>query len=76
MFALSVSTHFDWRLALDDLDGSIAHAAALHRAGLLTDEDHEAMVLAALQQLRADVAARLRQAIPATRMRTVRWSGC
>ncbi len=55
MFALSVSTHFDWRLALDDLDGSIAHAAALHRAGLLTDEDHEAMV-AALQQLRADVA--------------------
>ncbi len=54
MFALSVSTQFDWRLALDDLDGSLAHAAALHRAELLTDEEHEAMVQA-LQQLRADV---------------------
>ncbi len=56
MFALSVSTQFDWRLALDDLDGSIAHASALHKAGLLTDDDHEAMV-AALQRLRADVAS-------------------
>ena len=36
MFALSVSTHFDWRLARHDLAGSRAHARALHRAGLLT----------------------------------------
>ena len=56
MFALSVSTHFDWRLALDDLDGAIAHAAALQRAGLLNEADHLAMV-AALAQLRSDVAA-------------------
>lgn len=56
MFALSVSTHFDWRLALDDLDGSIAHAAALRRAGLLDDASHRAMV-DALAELRADVAA-------------------
>ena len=56
MFALSASTHFDWRLALDDLDGSVAHAGALHRAGLLDEEEHTAMV-AALRQLRADVAA-------------------
>ena len=56
MFALSVSTHFDWRLALDDLDGSIAHAAALHRAGLLSDADHEAM-REALHGLRTDVQA-------------------
>ncbi len=42
--ALSRSTHFDWRLAPYDLAGSRAHAAALHRAGLLTDTE-----LAALQ---------------------------
>jgi len=54
MFALSKSTQFDWRLALDDLDGSIAHAGALHTAGLLSDDDHAAMV-EALEQLRADV---------------------
>lgn len=36
--ALSRSTHFDWRLAPYDLAGSRAHARALHRAGLLSDE--------------------------------------
>ncbi len=35
--ALSRSTHFDWRLAPYDLDGSRAHARALARAGLLSD---------------------------------------
>ncbi len=35
--ALSRSTHFDWRLAPYDLNGSRAHARALHRVGLLTD---------------------------------------
>ena len=43
MFALSQSTQFDWRLAPDDLAGSRAHAAALHRAGLLTEEEFVAM---------------------------------
>ncbi|UAL31364.1 argininosuccinate lyase [Nocardioides rotundus] len=38
--ALSVSTHFDWRLTPYDLAGSRAHANALHRAGLLSDDDH------------------------------------
>ena len=38
MATLSRSTHFDWRLARYDLAGSRAHARALHRAGLLTDE--------------------------------------
>lgn len=38
--ALSVSTHFDWRLTPYDLAGSRAHANALHRAGLLTESDH------------------------------------
>ncbi len=37
--ALSRSTHFDWRLARYDLDGSRAHARALAGAGLLTDEE-------------------------------------
>ena len=40
MAALSKSTQFDWRLAADDLRGSVAHAHALHVAGLLTDEEH------------------------------------
>ena len=31
--ALSVSTHFDWRLARYDIAGSRAHARVLHRAG-------------------------------------------
>jgi len=56
MFALSVSTHFDWRLARYDLAGSRAHARALNRAGLLTDEDLSGL-LAGLDELDADVAA-------------------
>ena len=42
--ALSRSTHFDWRLVPYDLAGSVAHANALHRAGLLTDDDHTALL--------------------------------
>jgi argininosuccinate lyase len=42
--ALSRSTHFDWRLVPYDLAGSIAHANALHAAGLLTDDDHAALL--------------------------------
>src|SRR5690242_8771467 len=37
--ALSRSTHFDWRLAPYDLDGSRAHARALAVAGLLGDDE-------------------------------------
>ncbi len=54
--ALSVSTHFDWRLAGHDLAGSTAHARVLHRAGLLTDTELQDM-LAALQSLRQDLEA-------------------
>ncbi len=53
---LSVSTHFDWRYADDDLLASIAHAHALQRADLLTDAETTEMV-DALATLRADVAA-------------------
>jgi argininosuccinate lyase len=54
MAALSVSTHFDWRLAQYDIAGSRAHAHVLHKAKLLTDEELTSM-LAALDELSADV---------------------
>ncbi len=43
MFALSKSTHFDWRLALHDIAGSRAHAKALLAAGLLADDEAASM---------------------------------
>jgi len=52
--ALSASVHYDWRLAKYDIAGSRAHARALHRAGLLTDEELEGM-LAGLDKLEQDV---------------------
>jgi argininosuccinate lyase len=53
--ALSKSTHFDWRLAAYDLAGSRAHAAVLHRAGLLTD-DELAELQTGIDALAVDVA--------------------
>ncbi|WP_147917728.1 argininosuccinate lyase [Ruania zhangjianzhongii] len=52
--ALSKSTHFDWRLAGEDLAGSRAHARVLHHAELLTDTELAGM-LQALDRLEADV---------------------
>ncbi|MEP7764845.1 argininosuccinate lyase [Sanguibacter sp. 25GB23B1] len=52
--ALSQSTHFDWRLAQQDITGSRAHARVLRSAGLLT-EDELTDMLAALETLSADV---------------------
>jgi argininosuccinate lyase len=43
---LSLSVHFDWRLARYDLRASRAHARVLHRAGLLTDAELDAMLKA------------------------------
>ena len=54
--ALSVSTHFDWRLAPYDLRGSKAHANVLHAAGLLSDDELAGMQ-EALDVLAADVAS-------------------
>jgi argininosuccinate lyase len=56
MAALSLSTHFDWRLAPFDIQQTRAHARVLHSAGLLTD-DEIAAVVAALDVLADDVAA-------------------
>lgn len=55
LFALSVSTHFDWVLAPYDVLASKAHAKVLHKAGLLSDADLDTM-LAGLDQLGKDVA--------------------
>ncbi|ANE03934.1 argininosuccinate lyase [Corynebacterium crudilactis] len=55
MFALSVSTHFDWVLAPYDVLASKAHAKVLHQAELLSDEDLATM-LAGLDQLGKAVA--------------------
>ena len=54
--ALSVSTHFDWRLARYDIAGSRAHARALAQVGLL-NEDQLAGMLDALDRLETDVVA-------------------
>ena len=56
MAALSRSTQFDWRLAPYDLAGSRAHARALHRAGLVT-EDELAGLLTGLAELGTGVEA-------------------
>ncbi|RIQ12940.1 argininosuccinate lyase [Jiangella rhizosphaerae] len=53
---LSKSTQFDWRLAPYDIDGSKAHAAVLHQAGLLTADELTAM-REGLDRLAADVAS-------------------
>jgi argininosuccinate lyase len=52
--ALSLSTHFDWRLARYDIRGSRAHARVLHGAALLSDGELTAM-LDALDRLDIDV---------------------
>ena len=54
--ALSVSVHFDWRLAPYDIAGSKAHARVLHRAGLLSDGELAGM-LGGLDRLLVDVEA-------------------
>ena len=53
---LSVSVHFDWRLAPYDLLASKAHARVLHRAGLLDDAEL-ARMLGALDELSAEVVS-------------------
>jgi argininosuccinate lyase len=43
---LSMSVHFDWRLAPYDLLASRAHARVLHRAGLLDDSELQRITVA------------------------------
>src|SRR6056297_1075680 len=64
MAALSLSTHFDWRLAPYDLQQTRAHAHVLARAELLTDDELGA-IEQAIDELSAEVAAGTAVPIPA-----------
>ncbi len=52
----SESVSVDWRLYSHDIKGSLAHAAALVAAGILTKEEHE-KILAALTVIEAEIKA-------------------
>ena len=56
MAAISLSVHFDWRLARYDLLQTAAHANVLLSAGLLTPAEHE-QVMAAIAQLSDEIAS-------------------
>ena len=64
MAALSLSTHFDWRLAPYDLKQTRAHAHVLARAGLLSDDELSRIELA-IDELSAEVLTGTAQPIPA-----------
>jgi argininosuccinate lyase len=52
----SESVSIDWRLYPHDIKGSLAHAAALASAGILTKEEHE-QIEAALTVIEAEIKA-------------------
>ena len=52
----SESVSIDWRLSAHDIKGSLAHAAALAAAGILTKEEHE-QIEAALTVIEAEIKA-------------------
>src|SRR6266699_7090237 len=52
----SESVSFDWRLYAHDIKGSLAHAAALAAAGILTKDEHE-QIKAGLTVIEAEIAA-------------------
>jgi argininosuccinate lyase len=56
LLAYTVSLPFDQRLAPDDIAGSRAHVRGLVRAGVLADDERDA-VLAALDQVEAELAS-------------------
>ncbi|MBC7463122.1 MAG: argininosuccinate lyase, partial [Actinobacteria bacterium] len=56
VFALSRSTHFDWRLAPYDLRSSLTHLAGLESVSLISNEDARA-IQSALIEIQAEVAS-------------------
>ncbi len=52
----SESVSFDWRLWRHDIAGSIAHSAALEKAGLITTEER-AKIIAGLNEIGAEIEA-------------------
>ena len=55
-WALNSSLPVDQRMAIQDVEGSIAWAAAIHNAGILTDEEH-ASISAGLDTVRKEFAS-------------------
>ena len=55
-WALNASLPVDQRMAIQDVEGSIAWAAAIHRAGILTDEEH-ASISTGLDTVRNEFAS-------------------
>src|ERR1043165_9758456 len=52
----SESISFDWRLWRHDIEGSIAHSAALEAAGLITPEER-AQIVAGLREIGTEIEA-------------------
>src|SRR3954468_21921124 len=52
----SESISFDWRLWRHDIEGSIAHSAALEKAGLIT-ADERRQIVDGLEAIGAEIAA-------------------
>jgi len=50
----SESVSFDWRLYRHDVEGSIAHASALEKAGLITPEEND-RIAAGLREIRDEI---------------------
>ena len=50
----TASIHFDKRLYHHDINGSIAHATMLAKAGVLTEDEKQA-IIAGLDAIRADI---------------------
>ena len=42
--AFTASVEFDQRLALVDIQGSLAHAKMLHKIGVLDDQEHNSII--------------------------------
>ena len=47
--AFTASVEFDQRLALVDIQGSLAHAKMLHKIGVLSDDEHSAIEIGMAQ---------------------------
>jgi argininosuccinate lyase len=52
----SESISYDWRLWRHDIEGSIAHSAALEKAGLITGEERQ-QIVDGLRQIGTEIAA-------------------
>src|SRR5439155_26438875 len=54
--SFSESISFDWRLWRHDIEGSIAHSAALEKAGLISKRER-GQIIAGLREIGEEIAA-------------------